>query len=257
MIFSWKEDRAVEPDAAKVDEIVDWFAREREAHLSEGRCLELAQLFHPRVIFLKTLRHASRVLDVGAGDGSLPIFKSWPQPVREDLRMYAFSLEKGANFDAYEGYEIGNWEKVRPDFGGMKFDAIFSSHFIEHIRDPLEFISWSAERLSPGGRLYVEWPSDESLGMPSRDELVARGVDIMISNFRDDKTHRELPIAHEVATRMRAAGLEVDLQGKARNPYLEEEVMALFGKNGKDASAVQLAFWSKYRWAQYFVSTRT
>ena len=62
--------------------------------------------------------------------------------------MFAFAIERGGMFDRYDGYELGSWPDVKPDFGGRQFDAVFAANFIEHIDQPIEFIRWAVNRLT-------------------------------------------------------------------------------------------------------------
>lgn len=236
--------------------LVAWFGQARAAHLRREKAVEGFYLSHPRVVFLKTLKADANVLDVGAGDGSLEVFRNWLEPPRPDLKMYAYSLEKGNRFDAYAGYELGNWEDGPPVFAGVTLDAIIACHFIEHVSNPLTFLDWAAGRLTPGGRIYVEWPSPDSLRLPSRKELLARGVDVIISNFHDDCTHRQLPDLTELLSSLKSTGWLIDQQGVVKSPYYEEELLASCDVPPADASAKLSAFWSKTRWAQFFIATK-
>src|ERR1051326_8142890 len=114
--------------------------------------------FSPRCRFVKTLPHGASLLDAGAGDGSLRVYRDWPEPTRKDLRMFAWAGEKGGGFDHYDGSEVGAWPEAPPNFAGRAFDAILAANFIEHIDDPIAFVTWAASRLTPNGRIYLEWP---------------------------------------------------------------------------------------------------
>lgn len=239
-----------------IESLVAWFRQDRSARLPRQRAIENFYLYLPRTAFLKTLKANARVLDVGAGDGSLELFRNWLEPPRPDLVMYAYSLEKGKRFDAYAGYELGNWEEGPPRFGGMAFDAIIACHFIEHLSDPRGFLDWAGNRLAPGGRVYIEWPSAESLRLPPRTELLAHGVDVVISNFHDDATHQQLPDRAELLAALAQAGWLIDQQGVVKLPYFEEELLARCDAPPVDPVAKLSAFWSKTRWAQYFIASK-
>lgn len=131
-----------------------WLAHSATTVLPRGELLETFHGQHPRTLFVKSLKARSSVLDVGAGDGALSIFRRWPRPARQDLKIYAYSLEKGQNFDDYDGYELSDWNVQKP-FADRTFDAIFCSHFVEHIADPVAFITWMASKLSENGRVYI------------------------------------------------------------------------------------------------------
>jgi SAM-dependent methyltransferase len=238
-----------------VNEICAWFNRERTAQLDEERVAQLYFAFHPRTVFLKTLASRSEVVDIGAGDGSLSVFRSWPEPSREDLRMYAYSIERGRLFDDFSGYELSDWNANQPEFDGRRFDAIVCAHFIEHIQDPTSLVKWAARKLNPGGRIYLEWPSAGSLSLPPRTELEEMGVPLIISRFDDDGTHQALPDADLVAAAMRENGLSIEARGIIRLPWIEDEMLA-HHKHSADGFYRQAAFWSYTGWCQYIVAGR-
>jgi SAM-dependent methyltransferase len=235
------------------DEICAWFGKARQPTVDETRVAQLYFTFHPRTAFLKTLGPAAEVVDIGAGDGSLAVFRSWPQPAREDLKMYAYSIEKGRYFDDFSGYEISDWNASRPDFGGKCFDAIVCAHFIEHIQDPASLVVWAASKLRKRGRIYLEWPSANSLSLPSRKELEELGVPLIISRFDDDDTHQVLPDGDAIVEAMRDSGFTIESRGIVRLPWLEDEMLAHF-KDSADGFYRQAAFWSHTGWCQYVVA---
>jgi len=236
----------------RAEEIRDWYQQKRRPELPESRVMELYFTFHPRTAFLKTLPADAVVADIGAGDGSLSSLLGWPSPARRDIRLHAYALEKGALFDRFESFEIGDWNAAPPEFSGRRFDALLCAHFIEHIGDPASFIAWAARKLVPGGRVYLEWPSPASLELPPVAELKALGVDIMISRFDDDSTHRDLPATEDVVTACARHGLVVEGRGIVRLPWIEEEMLAHF-RNDKDPFPRQAAFWSRTGWSQYLL----
>lgn len=237
-------------------ELATWYTRPRAPAIPEGKALELYFQFHPRTAFLKTLAHGAVVLDVGAGDGSLILLRGWPEPDRSDLKMYAYSLEKGGHFDGFDGYELGDWNDRPPAFAGLTFDAIVCAHFIEHVAEPLSLVAWSAERLGSGGRLYLEWPSPYSQRLPTLAQLKAEGMNLVISNYHDDCTHRpELPDAAALSAALRRHGFRIESQGTIRLPWLEDELLAHF-RDGEDPFPRQAAFWSLTRWSQYLIAER-
>lgn len=234
------------------NQISEWFRRPRKAQLARERVMELYFTFHPRTSFLKTLPAKAKVVDIGAGDGTLSVFRSWPQPARQDLELYAYSIEKGERFDAFAGYEISDWNVSPPEFKGQRFDAVVCAHFIEHIAEPTSFVDWCRRKLERDARIYLEWPSPASLDLPSRTELEALGVNLMVSRFDDDHTHRELPDADLMIDAFEKAGFVLETRGIIRLPMLEEEMLAHFREDA-DGFPRQAAFWSRTGWSQYLV----
>ena len=237
--------------------IKEWFDQPRNGmFMRAGRVVELYYQFHPRTVFLKTLPMRSHVVDIGAGDGSLSSFKTWPKPKRTDLKLFAYAMEEGAHFDKFEGYEIGDWNVAPPEFDGRLFDGIVCAHFIEHIEDPDTFVEWSARKLAAGGRLYLEWPSVHSMDLPSLHDLKGAGVPLVISRYEDDCTHqRAIPDRERICSALRDKGLEIEQEGLIRLPWIEEQLMGKF-KNSDDPFPRQAAYWSKTRWSQFIVAAK-
>lgn len=238
------------------DEICAWFNKARQPTLEKDRVAQLYFTFLPRTAFLKTLAPAAEVVDIGAGDGSLSVFRSWPEPNREDLRFFAYSIEKGRYFDDYNGYELSDWNVSQPEFDGKRFDAVVCAHFIEHVQDPASLVRWAARKLRKGGRIYLEWPSASSLALPSRGELEKLGVPLIISRFDDDGTHQALPDGDAIADAMRNCGFSIEARGIIRLPWLEDEMLG-HHKDSEDGFYRQAAFWSYTGWSQYIVAELT
>ncbi|NOT87234.1 MAG: methyltransferase domain-containing protein [Lysobacter sp.] len=239
-----------------LNSIVDWFHRKRRAAASEGEVLEIYFQHHPRTSFLKMLAQDAKVVDIGAGDGSLSVFRSWPRPKRADLKMYAYSIEKGSHFDQFEDYRLSDWNKEMPVFDGVRFDAAVSAHFIEHIREPESIVDWLKLHLVDGGRAYVEWPSPNSIDLPSRHALIDAGVELIISRFDDDDTHRAgLPDRAAMCSAFRENGFEIEQEGVIRMPWIEEQLMAT-QRDNTDRFPRQAAFWLMTGWSQYLIARK-
>lgn len=238
----------------RIDEIRSWFNQELEPQLADGDLLENFHRMHPSKVFLRTLPFDATVLDVGAGDGGLAVFRKWPSPARPDLKLYAFSLEKGAAFDDYDRYELGDWNVARPDFDGMKFDAIMAVNFIEHIKSPETLIRWAASRLTDRGRLYIEWPSEESQFCPQLPELAEIGFDCICGNYFDDPTHEWIiPSFKTVKSTIQDAGLKIESSGDIIMPFIADELLSHY-KRTKDVVSLQFAYWLKTGWLNYVVA---
>jgi SAM-dependent methyltransferase len=239
-----------------IEQIRAWAEAAERTHLADSAAIEAWHILGAQCRFIKTLPAAASVLDVGAGDGSLQIYRTWPPPPRPDLTMFAFAIERGDMFDRYDGYELGSWPDVKPDFGGRQFDAVFAANFIEHIDQPIEFIRWAVNRLTLRGRIFLEWPRSESLTLPTAPELHVVGLDVMTGNYLDDATHRhEPPSARAVHGALTAAGLRIESAGITRVPFLEDHLLAI-GKSADDKVSRTLAYWSFTSWCQYTVAQR-
>lgn len=211
---------------------------------------------HPRYKFLKTLPEGSSLLDANSSGGGLEVFRHWPPPARPDLRMYAYAPSKGPQFDAYDGFELGDWLSVAPRFPEVQFDAIYCSQVIERHDDAAPVLEWIARRLPQAGRLYLEWPSHFSQTLPGRDILARSGITLRVANFEDDPSHRQIHDRSRVATILSKAGMFVEQQGYVSFPFFEDEILAHIGQGLEDPYATQMAYWSKTRWLQYVVAVK-
>jgi SAM-dependent methyltransferase len=238
-------------------EVSAWSDPSQETIMSHDEAVLTFQTLGPRVRFLKTLPVGSVVLDAGAGDGSLVIFKDWPAPARPDLRMFAWAGEKGANFERFEGWEVGYWPQDPPKFPGIEFDAIMSSNFLEHIDEWPKFIEMAASRLKPGGSFYLEWPRVESIDLPSVADLTAANVDVVTGKYHDDVTHREAPpLLEDVLKVLSACNIEVVQRGVVEVPMIDQQ-LAIYARKTNDVVGMTLAYWSMSGWCQYLMAVRT
>jgi SAM-dependent methyltransferase len=236
--------------------LIDWFRSGGDPWMGWEEVVEFMQSTHPRTIFVKSLPRHGVLLDIGAGDGSLQVLRQWLKPARLDLRFYAYAMEWAEAFSHYDRYEIGEWPNNKPVFDGERFDAILACHFIEHIPDPVEFLKWAASRLRRDGRLYIEWPSENSKDQPPRDSFRAQGIPIDTSNFYDDLTHKELPTRDSVIRAITTQNLIIDQSGFISNRLAEQEVLAHFKQGLDDKYALQFILWSRTKWAQYVIASK-
>ena len=212
-------------------------------------------LSSPRVRFLKTLPYGAIVLDLGAGDGSLALFKNWLPPHRPDIHLYAVSLADGPHKALYDGWENKNFEDESP-FPGKVFDAVFSSHFIEHIEGgPNNVMPWIASRLAPLGRVYIETPSLFSKAGPRREALRAAGHLVSTTNFHDDATHKETVDLDNLRASFMRSGFFVEESGYWHNPFLEPMLLDLASQTNVEFYATS-AVWMATRFAQYVIGVK-
>ena len=216
LAFSPSAEGLADPVMAR--ELADWLRKPRTPLLKSRDLDQALNWAHPRAQFVKTLPRDAHLLDFGAGDGGLVVFRSWPAPKREDLTFYGYSLEPIARARDFQAVEIARFEDRAPQFGGRRFDAVFCSHVIEHLNDPEAFLDWAQQALATRGRLYLEWPSTATLTLPRREDLLAHGVDVMVSNFFDDATHQALPDRAAVVSGLEGRGFSIEQAGIIRLP---------------------------------------
>lgn len=208
----------------------------------------------PRVRFVKSLPPGGSLLDAGAGDGSLVIFRTWPAPARPDVRMFAWAGDRGSGFANFDSSEVGYWPENPPDFAGRKFDAVFSANFLEHIPNPLAFVQWATTRVAERGRIYLEWPRPEAIALPDTSTLAAAGVAVMVGRYHDDHSHMPTPpMFEEVRDTLARHGFALVEHGISRVPYFDQQ-LAIHARQNNDLVGMTLAYWSHTGWCQYLVA---
>jgi 2-polyprenyl-3-methyl-5-hydroxy-6-metoxy-1,4-benzoquinol methylase len=246
---------ALDEDALQAN-FANWLAKNKVGSFEQRDKIVLDE-YHgaitPRSIFLKNLRADAAVLDLGAGNGMLTAFKSWPGIKRPDIKMYAVSLGIGEHFHLYQDYEINDFEKSFPQFDGMAFDAVMCAHFIEHLRDPDRCIRWIASRLAPGGRVYLEWPHVVSKKLPKSSFFSANGLNVMTSNFYDDGTHIEAWNMNDIVNMCHRSGLALETFGRIHFDRVATLFNQLAHATG-DSVYGTFSVWLRVGWPQYLVA---
>jgi SAM-dependent methyltransferase len=164
--------------------------------------------------FLKGLRPGDRVLDVGCGNNSPARAKLCASAVHYtglDIGDYNQRVESIRSADAYI-------VTSRADFASTieasvdSFDAVVSSHNLEHCDEPERVLSAMCAALKKGGRLYLSFPSEASVTFPRRKKDTL--------NFFDDTTHTRPPELMQVLSIVRNGGLRVEFMTARHRPFI-------------------------------------
>ena len=98
------------------------------------------------------------------------------------------------------------------------FQLVVCAHVLEHLAHPGPALREMRRVLSPGGRLYVEVPSERTARAPSMPAWFGSGPS---PAFADDPTHVGRPWSpDELADLLAERGLVVLRRGRARSPAL-------------------------------------
>jgi SAM-dependent methyltransferase len=234
---------------------VDYTPLAEPRHTSRPELVSLYWNYHPRYRFLKTLPRGCRLLDAGAGPGGLILWKEWLPPRREDIRMCAVDMIRGELFDRYEDFQICDLDRESIKYGTGSFNAILLSHVLEHIKDEKTFFRELGRVLVPGGRIYVEVPTPESLHFPGRQIFLERGIGVSTVNFFDDSTHLRTFSLGELSALADETGFNPVETGKIGNRYIEDDLLS-FGIRNRDQELATYGLWSKLGFAHYMVAER-
>lgn len=155
--------------------------------------------------FVFRMRKGITLLDVGCG----PYFPDQVAKLRPDIRYI------GLDISAYPGLAKPDIIVASEDFAAEiekmagLLDAVVSSHNIEHCNEPARVMRAMARSLRPGGRLFLVFPSAQSVNFPSRYGCL---------NYYDDCTHRNVPPLDDFLAILRQEGLRFEFMARNYHP---------------------------------------
>lgn len=168
---------------------------------------------HSRRYFLEELVDGADVFDIGCGNDSPYVFKALRPDIRYvglDVKDYNQVHDPTDYADEYIAVPSDGFLAAIQDRPNQ-FDAVVSSHNLEHCEDPDGVVIAMARALRPGGRIYLAFPAAASLNMPSREGTL---------NFWDDDTHVRPPDYRRVHELLAAEGIRIDYAAERYRPFL-------------------------------------
>lgn len=169
---------------------------------------------HGKAAFLGGCPPGATVLDVGCGSNS-PVRAKGLRPdityIGLDVGDYNHTTPPILHADLYTVVPPGSFAAEIEKFEG-RCDAVISSHNIEHCLEPERVLAAMTAALKPGGRLYLSFPAEGSVGFPRRKGTL---------NFYDDPTHDQLPCYRDVLASLADSGMRIDFaRARYRPPVL-------------------------------------
>jgi SAM-dependent methyltransferase len=137
-----------------------------------------------RTDFLSNLKQDAKVFDVGCGSNSPFIVKSMlPNCHYTGLDVSDFNHSKPIVADVYI---LTSPEEFTSEVASHTntFDAVISSHNLEHCDDRIGTLKAMLKSLKVGGEIYLTFPCEESIYFPNRAGCL---------NYFDDSTHKLSP----------------------------------------------------------------
>jgi hypothetical protein len=218
-----------------------------EVTLHDAHDWYLIQL--PRIVYLKNLPENSVLLDVGAGDGSLILFRDWLAFSRLDLVFVGLSMGPGLHTERYEEFHICDLDKEKPILRKSP-TAVIACQLVEHVKDYRELLKWFFELLPSGGTVFIDWPSPHTIDLPSRKVFESKGYDITTLNFFDDRTHKNAISIEEIVSSAKELGFLTINQGMVDMPYLASRLRDE-GRMKNDVYLLSMAMWLRTNFVSY------
>lgn len=111
---------------------------------------------------LEAVPDGALVADLGCGPGALMEFlkdKKKCTCVGYDFSEKAVEIAKSKGFEAHQA----DFRAFQPNGDSRRYDAVISTHTIEHIEDDKKFLAAAKELCKPGGKLIVATPWREEI----------------------------------------------------------------------------------------------
>jgi ubiquinone/menaquinone biosynthesis C-methylase UbiE len=200
----------------------------------------LARLLKPRgkSAFFNQLSSGCRVLDVGCGNDSPFLFKSrFPKGHYTGIDVSDYRHSVPIMADAYHVTTSAEFAEKIAEFDSA-FDAVTSSHNLEHCENREATLAAMAQALKPGGLLYLSFPSSASVDFPSRAGTL---------NYKDDETHLgEPPELKDAVRLLKENGLDILFQVDGYRPFLLRMLGTLREQKSKALQQVMTGTWEYY-----------
>ncbi|MEK9726950.1 MAG: class I SAM-dependent methyltransferase [Candidatus Margulisiibacteriota bacterium] len=167
--------------------------------------------FRFNYFYPKNKRAPLIILDIGCGNQSPSVTKKYfPNCIYHgvDREIYNNSSDDITLIDKYYelDLEVNDLDEIPDNY----YDLIFMAHVIEHIDNGLDVVDRLSKKLKQGGHLYIEYPSLNSLRLPSADGSL---------HFCDDSTHKKLYSMLDLSNRLMGSGCSI-IVGKTRRSFL-------------------------------------
>ncbi len=165
--------------------------------------------------FLQKLQKSSTILDIGCGN--IKTAKACKFLVKDsyycgvDIKRHIKRSLSDKYIDKYIICDVDQFDN-EISLIKRKFDAIICSHVIEHCEDRIPKLENFLKKLKTGGKLYLSFPSEESINFPSRSGTL---------NYFDDPTHLlKPPEFNLIINTLRENSIKIKYKSKRYRPFL-------------------------------------
>ena len=191
-----------------------------------------------KISFIVKLDKNSTILDVGCGNNS------------------PYRIKKLLPDCHYTGLDIDNYNQSKPNLANSyilttpsefaseirnfnnTFDAVISSHNLEHCDDRDAVLLAMLNSLKVGGVIYMSFPCEKSVGFPSRTGTL---------NYYDDETHKfSPPKFKEILQILNKSGFEIQYASKNYSPLILRTIGFMLEPISKVKNKLMRGTWEYY-----------
>jgi SAM-dependent methyltransferase len=186
-----------------------------------------------------------KILDVGSGNGSPSLIKK----VFSNVLYHGIDIVDDYNYkqkDFYKADKLFFKDLTKLEFEDIEdnyYDAILMAHIIEHLKNGDKVIEALLPKLKRNGYIYIEYPGEKSLTLPSKYGTL---------NFYDDQTHVRLYKLIEVKEILSKNGFQILESGTRRDAFniaiMPIKIIYNLVKYRKVLGSV---YWDWYGFAEY------
>lgn len=188
--------------------------------------------------FLARLAPDASILDVGCGnDSSYNIKSCHPRFNYTGIDIGDYNQTKPRLAD---NYLLTTPESFAETIAGLpvSFDAVVSSHNLEHCNDRNETLKAMLKVIKPGGKLYLAFPCEASVSFPHRNRTL---------NYFDDHTHQGTPPKFdEVLQQICDSGFEIERGIKRYRPAALRAIGLLQEPIARARNDIMQGTWALY-----------
>ena len=202
-----------------------------------------------KIDFLRGLSPNASILDVGCGNNS------------------PFFVKKILPKCAYTGIDVGDYNQTKPILAdnylitssesfadeirkfANSFDAVISTHNLEHCDEREKTLEAMLKALKVGGRIFLSFPCEQSVSFPKRGGTL---------NYYDDQTHKFSPPSFKkVLGTFEELGFQLNHAAKNYSPKIYWIVGFIQEPISKFRNKVMRGTWSYYGFESIIIATKT
>jgi len=198
--------------------------------------------------FLQTLPEDAKILDVGCGNNS-------PYQTKQILPKCN-----------YTGLDVGDYNQTKPLLAdtyiisspegfaseiakfSSEFDAVVSTHNIEHCNDRTAVFDAMLAAVKCGGFLYLAFPCESSVNFPARGGTL---------NYYDDETHKDVPPDFDsLIETLRSKKFKIKYSVRRYRPWFHYLIGMLNEGSSRRENKTYYSTWAYYGFESIIIAQR-